>query len=183
MIEAIQQEESLLASQRLECDENKYQTIISSSIDRDRDLTIIKIDAYYGGLNLEKTPPTPDCLVVLRCEDGSYRIFIFELKNVNRASRIDRENIKDKFTTAVEDFMGKKFARIFENESFDIKDFRMYFITDPRGASSHNMKLEEFQKKYMGSRLDFLNNIPLLSYRGIARRIEHAPPGFTIEPC
>ena len=38
----------------------------------------------YNDLNLEFTPPSVDCLIILKCKGDSYKLVLVELKNIKK---------------------------------------------------------------------------------------------------
>ena len=81
MINQIKYTDSLKDYVTRQCEENKIFVSMADDILPDNYM-VIKIDNYYNSLNLGNTPPSVDCLVVLKCHDNDFIIYLVELKNV-----------------------------------------------------------------------------------------------------
>ena len=87
---------------------------------------IIKVDKYYNSLNLEKTPPSLDCLIVRECENGGYGLTLVELKKTKTSGDIDLKNIKEKYETTLYDFIKSKFIGELD---IDYSDIKLFFVS------------------------------------------------------
>lgn len=182
MIKRIQSDSKLKKILVDECCENDYSVNFSEKINRNEDVAILKVDAYYNTKDFAKPPKSIDCLVVLRCKDGSFSLYLVELRNIRRMKHLKVSQIDTKFKTTVNDFMAKRFLEIFMDEQLNIKDIKAYFVTDPRGAGK-GVDQEIFDRKYKGTRLDASLARPLLRFRGRVFRVEHVAPDLLLEAC
>lgn len=65
-----------------ECSENAFKADLNPVINP-IDYVIIKVDSYYNSLPMEERIPAPDCLIVVRCGEGEYSIYVVELKDIS----------------------------------------------------------------------------------------------------
>ncbi|MCP4217118.1 MAG: hypothetical protein GY765_20900, partial [bacterium] len=103
---------------------------------------VIKIDSYYNSLNQKITPPSVDCLIVVKCADGTFSIILVELKNIKKLKRVKKPNLRDKFKTTIKQFMEKRFKRIFMDEKHTIKSINLYFVARPFRNTDRASSLE-----------------------------------------
>lgn len=109
-----------------ECSENEVSVSFDDGITAN-DYVIIKVDDYYNGLNLEKTPPSPDCLIVLKCCESGHALAIVELKAICNSKGFTLINMISKFETCINDFIEVKFPDLL---SVDYKRIKLYFVSD-----------------------------------------------------
>lgn len=151
------------------CDENQVFAGICDEFLKNGDIdddtaAILKIDRFYNTRNFAEPPPAIDCLFVLEKHTKSYSLTLVELKNVGRPSSLDVVNIRRKFNTTIEDFMGTRFAEIFCDPVFNIIKFRTILITNL--YSKLGLDEEQFRRKIRGTCLDYFNTIKPFSFRG-----------------
>ncbi len=145
----------------------------------DDNYVVVRMDKYYTSLNLghlRQTPPSIDCLIVLKCSDGSFIIYLIELKNIKRPSGFEAPNIYMKFKTAIEDFMSVRFKDIFLDPGYRIKNIHLYFVSNP-------YRLKDISHKREGTKMDKLLSYKPFQFRGITRaiKIENKISSPTIE--
>lgn len=161
------------------CEENGICANIEPSIKPD-EFTVVKVDDYYNsGAAGHPTPPSIDCLITVKNDDDSYVHYLIELKNIPKA-RFTVSNIRGKFETTLNDFMGSRFSDIYENPSFVTKDLKLYFVTDPyhlvaggkvaAGSSYDTTKLPQ------GNKMDLLLKEKPFRYRGKIYQIQARTP-------
>jgi hypothetical protein len=111
--------------------ENEVGVIINEDMPQDSFLAI-NIDEYYHHLSLKIIPAIADMLLVAQklSQKEQHHIYIIEMKNIDSPHRIKIKNIYEKFYTAIEDFMKKKFADIFMDEKYKIERFKLFFVSD-----------------------------------------------------
>lgn len=161
----------------LTCNENGVSVEIDKTIDPNN-LVIIKVDRYYNHL-IKDPDKSPDCLVIQRCDDGNYIIYIIELRNIRRQDGFKVDDIKEKFITCLDDFMSNKFANYFHNPLFNFLSIHLVFVSDP-----YSYKLNpERQTKLRGHKLDALIAQRIPKYFGKHLYINHKLPNPTIKPC
>jgi hypothetical protein len=129
---------------------------------------VIKVDDYYNSLHLEKTPPSPDCLIVRKCENEGFGLTIVELKAISTAQNFDLANMKNKFSTCIDDFIGDKFNDLLLQ---DYKDIKLYFVSNI-----------EVYKRDLGLKLEILINTKF-EYNGKKHMIQARMPNPTIKRC
>lgn len=90
----------------------------------------IKLDKYYESLRLDQPPASPDCLTILKCEAGGYKILITELKSG------DIDDVTPKFKTALEDFVGKRFKSIFMPSTVLAMDIQLICVQNRKSRKA-----------------------------------------------
>lgn len=159
------------------CSENGISINIDASIQADN-LLIIKVDRFYNAL-VASPKPSPDCLVILKCSDTSYKIFIVELKDINSPGHFTIDNIVEKFTNCLGDFMSTRFGQYFHSPDFHFEEIKLLFITDPYDFLGNPGK----QLRMRGHRLDALMAQRIPRYFNKHLFIEHKVPNPTIRNC
>lgn len=100
----------------------------------ENDYAAIKVDDYYAGLNLSRTPKAVDFLVVVDCRCDSFAMYILEFKNVNGPDKLNISEIQEKFTNTINLFINDTFSNIFNNDRFKYKSIKLYLVSDAYGA-------------------------------------------------
>ncbi len=159
------------------CSENGISAEIDKTISTDN-LLIIKVDRYYNS-EVPNPSPSPDCLVILKCADNNYRIFIIELKDVNGPEGFTVENVKDKFITCLDDFMSGRFGNFFHDPAYNYEEIKLLFITDPYNFRGNPGK----QLRMRGHKLDALIAQRIPRYFNKHLFIEYRVPNPTIKNC
>ena len=109
-----------------ECCENNVSISLSPDINIEN-YVILKIDAFYNALEIELKPPSIDCLIIVKCSDNTYAIYLIELKSTSSANRLTIENILLKYDTCLKDFMMVRFKDYFNR---DYKRIKLYLISN-----------------------------------------------------
>ncbi|HFA51581.1 MAG TPA: hypothetical protein ENJ95_21410 [Bacteroidetes bacterium] len=170
-IKELQKNELLAPYIFSDCCENNICVEFDPSISEE-DYIVIKIDDFYNAtVKSPDTPKSPDCLIVLRCEDGSFHVFIAELKNVQHMGGLNKKDIREKFHTCLTDFMSGRFRDIFYNEKyrFNLK----LFLVAGRVRESYSMNFK----------LDFLLTMRPLQFANKFYGIEGQTPNPIVRPC
>lgn len=159
------------------CEENNICVNMDESILKTH-YTIIKVDRYYNSLHLGKTPPSVDCLIVLKCRDNDFAIYLVELKNIKSSKNFDIDHIYNKFKSTIENFMAHRFKNIFQNEKrYKIKILYLYFVTCPYGED------EKSRRKGGTTKLDSLLARNPFKFQGKLYQIKHKIPNPIINRC
>jgi len=159
------------------CAENNISVKIDEAIEKN-DILIIRVDNYYN--QIVKNPDcSPDCLIIQRCGNSIYNIFIIELRNIISPDGFKISDIVEKFITCLDDFMSNRFANYFHNSTFVFKNIFLLFITDPYGFKDSPNK----QIKMQGHKLDTLISQKIPKYFGKHLYISHKIPDPTIKKC
>lgn len=148
------------------CCENGICVSIDETIPREK-YVIIKVDEYYNSLNLPLTPPSIDCLIIRECANGSFGMTLVELKNIQKGSGFDLENMVGKFTTTLEDFIKMKFPIL----NAEYNEIKLFFVSQ-----------QELYKRDMGLKLEALMNIRF-NFNGQKLMILPKMPTPTIKRC
>ena len=153
------------------CEDEGICVEIDAAIPSDK-LLIIKVDDYYNSLNIEKRPPSVDCLIIQECADGVYRPFLVELKNVERAKLIDKKNLEQKFENSILDFLQNVLRSHFITSSYQFK--KLQLILSAGKVLSSNIRVYS---------LDFLLGLRPFRFHGKIIAINGLPPHPVITPC
>lgn len=123
------------------CCENGVCIEIDESIP-DEDVLILKIDSYYNSLHMERTPPSVDCLIIVRCTAGDYQMTLVELKNIGSGKTGYRAKaVAEKFRTTLDDFISKRFPII---GNANIRSIKLKFITPLNPFRDNGLMIETF---------------------------------------
>jgi len=162
-----------------ECKENDVSIEIDKSIDA-ADILIIKVDDYYNAnVPLAIRPKSPDCLIIQRCSDNTFILYIVELKNIKNQDGFTVAGIEEKFITCLDDFMSVRFGHYFHNNSYNYRNIRLFFISDP----FHFKDDPEKQLKMRGHKLDLLIAIRIPKYFDKHLYIDPKIPNPKINNC
>lgn len=113
------------------------------TLDDINEYVIIKVDKFYNSLNIEKRPPSIDCLIIYKCKNNnSYSATLVELKNTKE---FNLENLKGKFDTTLNDFILNKFKDLV---NLDYKKIDLFFVST-----------KEIYKRDVSLKLESLMNI------------------------
>ena len=167
MIDEIANSDDLKLYRVSKCEDNEVCVETHSDINDD-EYIIIKLDDYYNGLHEDPTPPSVDCLIVQRCQQG-FKVYLIELKNVKRAKSINRANLIEKYRTALFDFLSGRYQSIFNG--YDFHPELMLCAGHVSGDTINSFNL------------DFLLGLPLIKFRGKLCGINGRPPHPIINPC
>ncbi len=126
MLELIREHQILGPFVRDACCENGVGVQLAPEIAGDR-IVIVKVDDYYNSLNVKRRPASVDCLIIIECESGDYRIAVVELKDISSSSSYSSKNLRAKFETTLNDFMETRFPFI---GRANIRDIRLYFVSN-----------------------------------------------------
>jgi len=160
-----------------ECEENGIAVSFCNQIDK-KDITIIKVDRYYNK-HVVMPDCSPDCLIIQKCQDTKFNIFIVELKNINSPKHFTVSEIVEKFITCLDDFMSKRFAHYFHSEEIEIRNIKLLFIADP-----YDFKGKPDRQLYdRGLKVDILMSQRIPKYFNKHLYIEYKIPNPTIKKC
>lgn len=129
---------------------------------------IIKVDKYYNDLKLRKTPASIDCLIVRECIKTGYGLTLVELKNIESGKGFNVDNMKEKFETALYDFIKKRFKALLD---IDYSQIRLFFVSK-----------QEIYKRDLGLKMEVLINIKF-NYNDRVLMIRPEMPTPTINNC
>ena len=151
MITQIKNEDALKPFLTDKCEDNGVCAIIEASIEED-EIAIVKVDDYYN--TNEKSPnipPSADFLISVDCTGDCYVLYVIEFKNIDSPKSFNVRNIREKFRTTVEDFMSGRFAHIYKNNNYEIKDLLIYFIADPYRLNRLNITYDEYKARRLAN--------------------------------
>jgi len=166
------------------CEENGIEVCLSEGLNDNFDdkLLILKMDAFYHSRKMPNPPPSVDCLILVKCDSNEcYDLHLVELRNINSPSGFNKENIKAKFETVINDFLQVRFKNIFLKENYC--NFNCYFVSDPYRCG--NMTPEEYDEKIHTQelKLDYFNSIKPFKFKGKISFIKPILPNPMISEC
>lgn len=182
MLDTIIQHDLLGPLLRQCCEENMASVIIDESLcahgvlNSER-IVILKIDAFYNTKDFAMPPKSIDCLIIVKCKDGSYSFYLVELKDVGTTSAIKPRDVVPKFETVLYDFFQTKFSEVFMNPDFILNKIKMWLVTD--ALRTRNLSDEQYRAKVKGTVLEQYNLIKPFRFRGHVTTLEVIVP--TIE--
>ena len=116
----------------------------------EEDYAAIKVDDYYAGLNLQRTPKAVDFIVVVDGKCDWFSMYILEFKNVNGPDKLDITEIQEKFSNTINLFINDTFSDIFNNDRFKYRGIRLYLVSDAYhavGTYSNHAEFLAFREK------------------------------------
>jgi len=154
MIDSILQHPTLINHIRETCEDNGLSVEIDDKLLLDdcldpEQIIILKPDSFYSSRNMLNPPPSVDCIVIVKCRDGSYKFFIIELRNCTGTDLIKTRIIEAKFKTITHDFFDVRFSEIFSQEKYKIKSVSTWLIANP--FNTDNLCEEDYKRKIKGS--------------------------------
>ncbi|MBW1614958.1 MAG: hypothetical protein JRJ49_00175 [Deltaproteobacteria bacterium] len=185
MIDKINEDQERFWFKSLLCKENGISAEIDDKI-QDEDYIVLKIDKYYASLKMAETPPSPDCLIIVKCKKNNlYDLYLVELKNIKSPAGFKVNNIKAKFKTAVKDFMCERFKDILLNKSYSINKFKIYFVTDACRIKKYHPDIteEDYLKRIETTKLKRVQNLKPLKFRNKSAAIDSRLPNPMIKYC
>jgi hypothetical protein len=124
-------------------------------------IKILKVDRYYSSRNFAMPPKSIDCLIVVKCESGTYELTLVELRDVSSTKGIKPRDILDKFRTIFVRFMTEDFQEIFSSPDYEIAAVRAWLVSDPFNAAQ--LPDDIYHRKLRGTVLDrFQSEKPFL---------------------
>lgn len=160
------------------CIERGMAATISPDIAPD-DIVIISPDGYYNSLQ-QNRPKSPDCLVVVRCRNGEFLVFVVELRAIGSASGFELAEIRTKFLTCLNDFMRGVLGRHFNREDIVFQQPRLLFVADPYGQRQDPERNSRYNRS---TRMDALLTVRSLRFDGYLLAIEPHTNDPIINPC
>jgi len=171
LINLLNEDEILQEYIKPECEDEGLCVDFEETIDRNTTL-VLKVDDFYNDFNIADRPASVDCLIIQFCSENNYKLFLIELKNVERAQKIDRKNLREKFETTLYDFMSNRFRSYFYREVFDLK---IELILCAGKLQNDN--------SFKSYKLDFLLGLKPFRFDGKLIGINGLPPTPIIKSC
>lgn len=172
MINEILKNDTLLSLIKNEVQENKVGVSLDAGFyledgNLNRELLInLAIDNYYNSLCLSNTPPSIDNLLVINRGDNKFSVYLIELKDVQKISRISDKNIRAKFETTINNFMLERFPNEFNKESSRITDFNLWLVCSRFAFMKSDISDDDYEKRIKNSLMEKLMMIPPFKYKG-----------------
>ena len=158
-----------------DCEENGIGVSFHADIQRE-DYVIIKIDHYFNK-EIHPNPDGNDCLVVQKCGDNRYKLYLIELKSIESLKSYSLEQIRKKFQNCFDIFMSDKFRSYFYDLNHDFASIQLIFISNTKE------QMQRIDKKQKNTRLDSLLALPPCRFGNKLYGIEFQEPYPTIMPC
>lgn len=162
MINTILMNENLVRLYKERIEENGVAVLIdeeyydkTGSLSRESIINL-SVDEFYNSLREANTPPSPDNLVIINRGGNKYSVYLIELKCVDRVSRLKAGNIKEKFNTAVEDFMKVRFGECFLSGEVKIIDFNIWVVCNRFNFVASDISDEDYLRKIRGGVMESL---------------------------
>lgn len=186
MFDEIIQNDELYGLIKSECSENRIFVEFDEQLEKDDDKYIIlKTDQYYNTIDFATPPPSVDCLIIVKCSSNQgYDFYLIELKNIKSKSGFDIENIRKKFETVIEDFLKTRFSDIFLNNSYNVNNLYLFFVSDPYKLGNITQKEYDIKIKTRGLKLKTFQLIKPFKFKGKRAEIKPSLPHLIrITPC
>lgn len=161
LFDEILQTPELFALYRETCEENDICVNLENT--NENNFLILKIDAFYSSKNMHNPPPSIDCLIIVKCTNESYNLYLFELKDVNSPQGIKIANIKAKFDTTINDFLSNRFKQLFDK--YPINKIKLYLVSDPCQLEKRGLSPEECERKMGTTVFKTIQNMKPFKYR------------------
>lgn len=172
MIEAIVNNNLLRSLLKDEVKENNACVILDADfylengkLDNEKIINLA-IDEYYNSLNLGNTPPSIDNLLVINRGDKKYAVYLIELKDVRKLSRLCNINIRSKFNTTIDDFMLERFQTEFNQDDIKITDLNLWLVCNRFSFMNEAISDEDYEKRIKNTIIEKLMMIPPFRYKG-----------------
>jgi hypothetical protein len=156
-----------------ECRENEVGVRFSNAI-HPSDYLIIKIDAFLQK-NIHPNPAGVDCLIVQKCQNNDYKLYIIELKKIEKLK--DIHHIRDKFQNCFDIFMSDKFRDFFYDSTINFTSIQLIFVST---TSENKSRKDKFQKN---TRLDALLALRPCRFANKLHAISFEEPDPLVVPC
>ena len=160
-----------------DCEENGVGVSIHADIDKER-YVIIKIDDYFNK-EIHPNPAGNDCLIVQRCEDNRYKLYLIELKNIQNLHGQSPTHIREKFQNCFDIFMSDKFRPYFYDTGYEFSSIQLIFVS----TTSEQQNRVSPDKKQKNTRLDSLLAQRPCRFANRLYGISFEEPYPTIMPC
>ena len=182
MLNKIYSKKELTAFLTRELLENKVGVIVDEAMPQDSYIAI-DIDEYYHRMVPAPTPAIADLILVAQrlSYKDQYHIYIIEMKNISSPHYFTVKNIYEKFHTAVDDFIKKKYADIFLDEKYQVKKFRLFFVSDAYRLRQKGFTKEQIRSYLLETKIMAFQSLPVFHYRNFNAIIEYQLPNPSLE--
>jgi hypothetical protein len=162
--------------------ENDVGVVVSEEMPKDS-YVAVDIDEYYHHIGLGAIRAIADILLVAQrlSQKEQHHIYIVEMKNISSPRGFDKKNIYEKFFTAIEDFMKRRYADVFMDESYQVEKFRLFFVTDAYKRKKRGWTDEQIRSFLLDTKIMILQTMPLFQYRKFKVIIEYKLPNPSLE--
>jgi hypothetical protein len=110
-------------------DSNGNFKVLTDKTIKPKNILIIKVDLYFNK-KVHPNPKGPDCLIIQRCAEQEFNIYVAEFKDVKRGKGIKTKDIREKFDRCFKIFIEDKFKEYFTSDKIRIKNIKLWFISD-----------------------------------------------------
>jgi hypothetical protein len=143
LLDLIRAEPTLQDFLRDVCSENDVGVSIDPSVFL-QDYVIIKVDDYFRS-SIEPTPKGIDCLVVQKCVDNRYKLYLIELKNIQKIKSGEdfSKSLKEKIQNTFDVLMSDHFKNLFLNSDYQFISIEPFFVSNlGRDRKTKSYKLD-----------------------------------------
>jgi hypothetical protein len=186
MLDAIAQHPELSGICGCACQENNVSVeicddlLVNSELDHAR-IKVLKVDQYYNTRRFARPPKSIDCLIIVKCQSGTYRLTLAELRDVSSTRGVKPKDILQKFTATFTQFMQEDFPEIFANDKYAVSSVQAWLVVDPFNASQ--LSDAEYKKKMRGTVLDVIQSQKPFRVGNHAVLIKHMRPNPVLCTC
>jgi hypothetical protein len=159
-----------------ECRENNVGVNFSAAISPS-DYLIIRIDAYFQQHLRERIPAGIDCLIVQRCANNDYKLYLVELKKIADLGGHNLNHIRSKFQNCFDVFMSDKFRDYFYDLNINFTSIQLIFVST---TNENKNRKDKFQKN---TRLDALLAMRPCRFANKLYAISFEEPDPLVMPC
>lgn len=147
-------------------------------------IVALKIDSYYSSRCMINPPRSVDYLIIVKCGDKNYDLYVIELRNVKNTRGVRRKEIHEKFKTVFFDFFEIRFPEIFKNPLLGkFNEIKLFIVTDPLKLAPKNLTDSEISRYLKGTVLDAFANFVPFEFDERALLIEPKLPNPLINEC
>ncbi|MBW1650579.1 MAG: hypothetical protein JRJ44_07900 [Deltaproteobacteria bacterium] len=154
-----------------------FEVITDKSINLEN-ILIIKVD-YFLQKKIHPNPKAPDCLIIQRCAENEFDIYVVELKDVKRPRKINKKDVREKFTNCYELFIKKEFKEYFYSDKIKIRNIKLWLVADPHNIREYPQR-EHYNKV---TEFDMLLEQVTIKYFNKSIRIKRYHQNPTIKDC
>ncbi|MBW1617036.1 MAG: hypothetical protein JRJ49_11040 [Deltaproteobacteria bacterium] len=122
-------------------DSNGNFKVLTDKTIKPKNIFIIKVDLYFNK-KISPNPKGPDCLIIQRCAEQKFNIYMAEFKDVKRPKHINKENIREKFDSCFKNFIEDKFKKYFTSDKIMIRNIKLWLISDPHNIREHPERIK-----------------------------------------
>lgn len=137
-----------------------------------KDYIGIKVDDYYNSLKLPTTPKSVDFIITVDCQCNWYLLYLLEFKKLKKSGYLKVQEIKEKISNTVTDFLENRFKNIFLNDKFKYKNVLLYLVGNI--YSPAKLKTRNYDKDTL--KIDTNLSLTPIWFRGKVYKVNYCLP-------